>query len=151
MSQVTVTAKDGQVVVPSTNNPDYGYIRVEQTKNIFTNSSGRTWLRQIKLSALILGEVEQLRLMGYRAGQTLPGQIVIRESLDATNPENPMQDIKINPDTKEVLMLDGQKIYRTSIYTENPNEQYDILVQHNEIGAPLVQTVSSAEAVKADN
>lgn len=128
MSKVRVTAdKTGNVIGVSQNNPEYGYIRVEQ-QAIQINDQG--WLRNSKRSALIKGKMVDLLETGYREGTELPGRIVIMESLTPFNTENPDRDLKVAGDTGIVCRVDDQPIYRQSFYTTNPNA-YDEFITHN--------------------
>ena len=123
---VKVTAKDGAVVVPSAN-PEFGYIRVA-SNSIGVDANG--WARKTSKSALIKGAVEDLKSIGLTEGQSLPGQIVIVESHEPTNPNNLEQDMKRAGETNIPCTADGQPIYRTSLYTTNM-EATDSLIAHD--------------------
>ena len=128
MSKVTVVAdKNGNVIGVSKNNPDYGYIRVEQ-QVIHINNEG--WLKNIKRSALIKGKTEDLLNTGYVEGTVLPGKIIVVESLVPFNPENPNRDLKIAGDTGVICSIEDQPIYRQSFYTTNVNA-HDELITHD--------------------
>ena len=121
-NQVKVTAKEGAVVIASTNNAEYGYIRVESEQTNFVDG----WVRTEKRSALIKGKTADLNALGFTEGKVLPGKIVIKESTLA--PYAGAQP-KINPSTGEICKsVDGLAIYRDSIYTTNMSAE-DILVQ----------------------
>lgn len=121
MSTVKVTANDkGQVVIPSVNNPEFGYIRVEQT----SSSMEGGWLRKSTKSALIRGKVADLNDLGYTAGKSIAGKIIIKESHVAAFEG---QDCKINPTTKAPVLSGGQKVYRDAFYTSDLNAQ-DVLL-----------------------
>lgn len=138
MSKVTVVAdKNGNVIGVSQNNPDYGYIRVEQTA-IQINNEG--WLRNVKRSALIKGKTEDLLSTGYAEGTTLPGKIVVVESLVPFNTENPDRDLKIAGDTGIVCRIDDQPIYRQSFYTSNPSACDELITHDNSDEIRDVQT-----------
>jgi hypothetical protein len=125
---VTVSAnKAGQVVVMSTDNPKFGYIRVEQTRSLIDN---RGWLRKKDVSALIQGETEDLIDMHLTAGDQLSGNIVIRESLEPFSTRNPEKDYKYAGDTGVVCCLDGQPIYRRAFYDPS-GKLTDELIAHN--------------------
>jgi hypothetical protein len=127
MGKVVVSAdKNGNIVGVSENNPEYGYVRVEQTGS-FINDQG--WLRISRRSALIKGLVKDLIETNFTEGQELPGRIVVIESLEAFNTENPDRDLKIAGDTGVVCRIDDQPIYRQSFYTTNGSMQ-DILITH---------------------
>ena len=129
MSKVTIVAdKNGNVIGISQNNPDYGYMRVEQ-QAVQINNEG--WLRNVKRSALIKGRTEDLLSTGYVEGTTLPGKIVVVESLIPFNMENPDRDLKIAGDSGIICRVDDQPIYRQSFYTSNPNAVDELLTHSN--------------------
>lgn len=126
--KVRVTAdKNGNVIGVSTNNPEYGFIRVEQTA---TQINDQGWLRNVKRSALIKGKVEDLVACNYKDGTEIPGKIVVVESLSPFNPVNPDRDLKIAGDTGVICRIDDQPIYRQTFYTSNLNA-FDELITHN--------------------
>ena len=129
MGKVVVTAdKNGNVINVSENSPEYGYVRVEQN---VTSVNDQGWLRLTKRTALIKGLMKDLLEVGFRAGQEMPGRIVIQETLTAFNPENPDRDLKIAGDTGVICRIEDQPIYRQSYYTANPNAEDQILMHTN--------------------
>ena len=129
MSKVTVTAdRNGNIVNISDNNPEFGYIRVEQVSTQITNG----WLRNVKRSTLIKGKVADLLEAKFSNGQELPGKIIVVESFNPFNPENPDRDLKIAGDTGVICRVDDQPIYRQSVYTVNDQAQ-DEFITHNNI------------------
>jgi hypothetical protein len=127
MSKVVVTADgNGNVIGVSQNNPEYGYIRVEQNA-IQINDEG--WLRRSKRSALIKGKVEDLKYCDYKPGQELSGKIIVVESLIPFNPNNPDKDLKLAGETGIVCRLEDEPIYRQTFYTTNENA-YDEFIMH---------------------
>ena len=128
MTKVTVTAdKNGNVIGVSENNPEYGYIRVEQ---VATQIDDRGWLRNVKRSSLIKGLVQDLAETGYREGTELPGRIVVKESTVPFNQNNPDRDLKIAGETGVICRIDDEPIYRQTFYTTNPSA-VDELIMHN--------------------
>jgi hypothetical protein len=129
MSKVVVTAdQNGNVIGVSENNPEYGYVRVEQTGS-FINDQG--WLRISRRSALIKGLVKDLVETNFSAGQEIAGKIVVIESLTPFNSENPERDLKIAGDTGVICRYDDQPIYRQSFYTSNMNANDQFIVHTN--------------------
>ena len=127
-TKVIVTAdENGNVIGVSKNNPEFGYIRVEQTAPMVTDKG---WLKISKRSSLIKGRVEDLQSLTYNAGQQLPGTIVVKESLTPFNTENPDRDLKVAGETGVVCRIDDQPIYRQTFYTSN-QEAYDELITHD--------------------
>lgn len=125
--KVRVTAdKHGNVISVSPNNPEYGWIRVEQTA---TQINDRGWLRNAKRSAFIKGKVEDLKASSYKEGTEINGKIVVIESLIPFDSNNPERDLKIAGDTGVICRIDDQPIYRQSFFTTNLNA-YDELITH---------------------
>jgi hypothetical protein len=128
MSKVTVTAdKNGNIVKISENNPEFGFIRVEQIATQIANG----WLRKVKRSAIINGNVNDLLDASFKDGQELAGKIVIVESFNPFNPENPDRDLKIAGDTGIICRVDDQPIYRQSVYTVNDQAQDEFIMHDN--------------------
>ena len=110
-SRVKVTANDkGQVVVPSENNSEYGHIRV--TQDVVSIDERTGFVRRKNISALIPGLVEDLKSFGWVNGQTVDGKIVVRESLEAFNPNDPERDLKYAGETGVICTLGGQPIFQ---------------------------------------
>lgn len=128
MSKVTVTAdKNGNIVKISENNPEFGFIRVEQIATQIANG----WLRKVKRSAIINGNVNDLLDASFKDGQELAGKIVIVESFNPFNPVNPDRDLKIAGDTGIICRVDDQPIYRQSVYTVNDQAQDEFIMHDN--------------------
>lgn len=132
MSQVKVTANEqGQILVPNTNNPEYGYIRVESKTTQMVNGWANTQTR----SALIKGKIEALEAFIEErqlvVGSVLEGKIVVKESLVQPYPT---AEPKRAGAEGEVLKKDGQPIYRTQEYTTDMNE-VDVTVKHDVVQA----------------
>jgi hypothetical protein len=128
MSTVTVAAdKNGNLIGVSQNNPEYGYIRVEQ---VATQINDQGWLRNVKRSALIKGKMEDLLACNYKEGSQIQGRIVVVESFQPFNPINPDRDLKIAGETGIVCRVNDQPIYRQTFFTQNLNAT-DELITHN--------------------
>ena len=134
MSKVKVVADEfGSVVSISPNNPDYGYIRVEQDCPVF-NSKG--WFDFKKRCAIIPGKTEELKRAVhagfFKAGNELPGKIVVKEQLEPLMESNHDFGLKRAGNNGVVLLFEDQMIYRRAFYTENLTET-DVLIQHTNI------------------
>ena len=141
-SKVVVTADtNGNVIGVSENNPEYGYVRVEQA-GAFINDQG--WLRISKRSALIKGLVKDLVEAGFTAGQELPGKIVVVESLTPFNTQNPDRDLKIAGDTGVVCRIEDEPIYRQTFYTTNDTLNDQLIMHTNSEEIREVQAAQKA-------
>jgi hypothetical protein len=128
-SKVKVTANEaGEVIIMSKDNGKYGHIRVEQKRTMI---SDKGWVKVKGVSALLHGTVEELESLGYEDGQTLPGKIVIKESLVPFNVKAPEVDYKMAGNTGIVCCVDGQPIYRKAFYNPSGNDQDDTIAHDN--------------------
>jgi hypothetical protein len=121
------------------NNPEYGYIRVEQIAPVISDTG---WLRTAKRSSFIKGKIQDLQALNYKANQEIPGKIVIIESLTPFNLENPDRDLKIAGDTGVICRLDDQPIYRRSFYTTNVKISDEVIHHTN---AEEIREVQAAQ------
>ena len=126
MSKVKITAdKNGNIVTISENNPEYGWIFVEQIASQFENG----WMKNVVRKARINGKTNELVEAKFTTGQELPGRIVVLESLSPFDTENPDRDLKVAGKTGVICRYDDQPIYRQSVYTSNLNA-FDELITH---------------------
>lgn len=149
-SKVKVVANEAGAVINLSKNPEFGFICVNQVKNVFDDNG---FMKRATLSALIHGTVVDLKAADYFGGQELDGKIVIIESLDPFNEKQPLKGIKKAGSTEVVCTYGGLSIYRKTIYTENAAMQ-DSYVKHDNIEeikrayAKLNAAEQSNEAVK---
>lgn len=127
--KVVANATTGAVVNVSESNPDYGYIRLEQTKAIVDDNG---FFKPRTISTLLQGNFNELTGMGFFNGQELPGKIQIKESLEAFNSKNPERDVKKAGDTGIVCTQGGAPIYRKTVY-DMTGSKADTFVQHDNI------------------
>lgn len=148
-TKVTVIGNEqGSVITLSNNNPEFGYIRVGQTRTMIDDNG---FLRARKVYALIPGRVEELKLANFFAGQELTGNIIIKESITPFNESNPERDLKIAGNTGIVCSYEGRAIYRKTLYTAMSNAE-DVLVQHDNVEElrEAYAVANSTKAVKAN-
>lgn len=117
----------GNVIRVSQNNADYGHLRLQQERVIFGNTG---WVNKKTVKTLLHGKVEDLRDMGLQNMTELPGKIIINESLEPFNANDPDRDLKIAGKTGIICCQDGQPIYRKTMYVSDVNAE-DTLVAHN--------------------
>lgn len=143
-AKVVVTAdKAGNVITRSQNNPDFGHIRVEQSRMLIDDNG---FARMKKLSALIPGGVQELQGFGWTAGQEVEGKIVVKERLTPFNAKDPERDYKIAGASGIVCTKGGAPIYRKHIFTFDLNAE-DVTVEHDnqeEIKAAYAEEKESA-------
>jgi hypothetical protein len=129
-SKVLVVADaTGAVINVSENNPEYGYVKLQQAKTVVDDNG---FLRRTVLTSLILAPLDILKEMNYYGGQILPGTLVIEESLAPFNKKTPERDLKIAGKTGIVCRLDDQPIYRRVRYSESP-DAVNKTIQHTNV------------------
>jgi hypothetical protein len=72
--------------------------------------------------------------MGFFDNQELQGKIVVKESLEPFNLQNPDKDYKFAGTTNVVCCQDGQPIYRRAFYNMDGSDT-DEFVTHNNFEA----------------
>ena len=146
-SKITVLADEatGTVVNVSQNNPDYGYIRVQQIRTMIDDNG---FLRRKPVSALIPGTVDELKATGFFANQQLDGKIVVEESLEPFNDKEPTRDLKVAGETGIVCTLGGLPIYRRTKMRFDGTSA-DTLVKHDNI-EELRQAYQNASKANSD-
>ena len=126
MTKVKVSAdKNGNVITVSPKNPEYGWFTVEQLVPEFNNG----WFKHVKRTAIINGKLDDLKALGLKGSEEMPGKIVVLESLLPFDESNPDRDLKIAGKSGIVCRYFDQPIYRQCFYTTNLNCQ-DELVSH---------------------
>ena len=127
--KVVADATTNSVITVSQNNPEYGFVRLEQTRTMFDDNNV---LKLKVVSTLIHGTVAELQAAGFYAGQELPGKIVVTESMEAFNAKNPERDYKVAGNTGIICTLGGSPIYRKTTYSTASNVE-DTLVRHDNV------------------
>jgi hypothetical protein len=148
-SKVTVVADDNGNVIRQSKNPEIGYVRVTQDA---VSYSANGWVQRKTRSALILGNIDDLKELKFKKGQTLDGKIVVKESTEPFNSEDPDRDLKIAGSTGIICCTaDGEPIYRTTFY-DATGLQVDIMIPH--ANGDAIRTANSegagAEAIAED-
>jgi hypothetical protein len=141
-SKVFVVADETGAVINVSDNSDYGYVRVQQTRTMIDDNG---FVRRKSISALMPGLVEDLKAMNLYGGQALDGKIVIEEALSPFNKKNPERDLKIAGETGIVCTLGGLPIYRRTKFTFNESTP-DSTVDHDNI-----DELRAAYAAQASN
>ena len=109
---IVVAHPETKELVTLRNNPEFGVVRVDQE----VTQMEKGFLQTQKRSAFIGGKASDLKAFFTKEGQTLPGNIVVRESFE---PFYEGQEPKINPRTAEVFLKDGKPVFRESVYTDD--------------------------------
>lgn len=122
------------VITPSTNNPEWGTVRLESEQTTFANNV----MNKSKRVAFIRGEIKNLEQVFKNAGQLFQGKIIYRNSF---TPLYEGHKPKINPRTQEPVLTDGKLSYMESIYTEDTSA-VDFWVKELVVEqAPVDQTI----------
>lgn len=123
---MVVADENGNTINVSVNNPEYGYIRIEQTSPSI-NQEG--WIKIQKKSCLLKGKIVDLQLLSLKEGDSIPGKLIVKESFIPFSTVNAERNLKYAGNTGVICRVDDQPIYREVFYTTDVNEQ-DIYIQH---------------------
>jgi hypothetical protein len=137
----------GAVINQSPNNPDWGYIKVEQSTNVYDDNG---FLNRKKVTAIISAPIAILQEADYFAGQLLDGNIIVQESITPWNEKNPDRDLKVAGATGIICRIDGQPIYRKTFYSEKENAK-DIYLAHDNVDElKRAYNAEKSNAIQAD-
>jgi hypothetical protein len=126
-SKVNIIADDmGNVIRQSSTNSEFGHVRLQQERVTFGNTG---WVKKSSLSTLLHGRLEDLQSLGLESIKSLPGKIIIKESLEPFTASDPERDYKYAGTTGIVCCQDGQPIYRKTFYVSDTTAE-DVLVAH---------------------
>jgi hypothetical protein len=127
ISKVKVRTDDLGNVIQQGNNPEYGYITLEQDRVTVGNNG---WVKRSELSTILQGTMDDLQSLDYNAESALPGKIVVREQLEPFNLNDPDRNIKRAGKDGIICCVDGQPIYRKTFYVLDSSAE-DVLIAHD--------------------
>lgn len=102
----------------SSNGKIYGQFRVDQEVEILDNFGYRLQKRSA------FKWVESSSADAIYEGKTFEGKIIRRET---RTPQYPGHKAKINPSTKETVLVDGAPVYMQDIFTNDLNAQDELI------------------------
>ena len=145
---VSIIADDmGNVIRQSNNNAEYGYVRLTQQRVTFGNNG---WEKNSNLSTLLLGKLEDLQTLNLTTDTKLPGKIVIKESLSPFSSTEPDRDLKYAGDTGIVCCVDGQPIYRKTVFTADAYSEDELIAHTNGQDIREANGITSQVKMKED-
>lgn len=146
MSKVQIVPDElGNVVRQSTNNPEFGYVRLEQERVSF-GSNG--WVKRSNLSTLLHGKMEDLNAMDLLSQTELKGKIIVREQTEPFSANDPDRDLKYAGNTGIVCCSFGEPIYRKTFFVTDVNAE-DVLIAHTNGDAIREANASDSPSLKA--
>lgn len=146
MNKVKIVADEfGNVIRVSQNNPDYGFVRVEQDAIEVSNG----WVRRKVRSSIVPGLVADLKMIGWKANQELEGKITVKESLDPIMESNLDFGVKRAGENGPVCLFEDQAIYRRTYYTLDLTDA-DNFIQHTNV-AQIKEANAERNSNNADN
>jgi hypothetical protein len=146
-SKVNILADDmGNVIRQSSSNPEFGHVRLQQTRVTFGNGG---WVKKSNISTLLHGKLEDLNDLGLEDMDSIPGKIVVKESLEPFSKNDPDRDYKKAGETGIICCVDGQPIYRKTFFVVDTTAE-DVLIAHNN-GQDIKDANSSDTKVSESN
>lgn len=147
MSKITIqTGRGGQIIFA--NEKGNTSIRLNQSRAEVTQQGF------VKLSNRVFyvkGSKEELQALGWNKDTQLTGNLVVQESLEPFNKSNPDYDFKVVPGTGVICTVDGEPIYRRTIWDPTGNVTDTFIAHDNkeEIMAALAQRDSNTAIIPA--
>jgi hypothetical protein len=151
--RIVANAKSNNLVTGYKNNPEYGYIQLEQTAMSIASNG---WIREQKRVCILRAKVDLLKsYVNANKSLQLPGKIVIKEYLESQVPDAILDTLNQNVSYEEriasfvkragvdgdELTLGGERILRFSNY-DNSGLDQDVLIQHDNVVTKTTATTA---------
>ena len=145
MNKVKVTADEfGNVIRLSQNNPDYGFVRLEQSVVEIYNG----WVRRKSKTAILPGLVSDLKYLAWAEGEELEGKIVVKETLEPIIKDNLDYGVKRAGQDGPICVFEDQPIYRRTYFTMDMEDE-DVYIQHTNVDEIKENNAKSSTSVKS--
>jgi hypothetical protein len=144
-NKVNIVADDmGNIIRQSSNNAEFGHIRLEQQRVVFGNSG---WVKSTNRSTLLHGKMDDLQNLQLSVNTPLTGKIIVKESLTPFSNNDPDRDLKIAGETGIICAIDGEPIYRKTFFVADATAE-DVLLAHTNGEAIREANGTNSNAVK---
>lgn len=144
-NKVNIVADDmGNIIRQSSNNAEFGHIRLEQQRVTFGNGG---WVKNSNRSTLLHGKMDDLQQLGLTANTPLTGKIVVKESLTPFSNNDPDRDLKMAGDTGIFCAVGSEPIYRKTFFVVDTTTE-DVLIAHTNGDAIREANGTNTNAVK---
>jgi len=126
-NKVNIVADDmGNIIRQSSNNAEFGHIRLEQKRVVYGNTG---WVKSSNRSTLLHGKMDDLQNLELNVNTPLTGKIIVKESLIPFSNNDPDRDLKMAGDTGIICAVDGEPIYRKTFFVADATAE-DVLISH---------------------
>jgi hypothetical protein len=107
------------------------------------------FIKENRVTALLTTEVALASKLAWKEGHELEGKIITVESFE---PFYEGQPCKINPTSKDAILVDGKKVYRDNKFTADLKAVNSYIVASKAVQAPVTNetqplTISSGTAL----
>tara|TARA_R110000803_G_scaffold121628_1_gene189731 strand:- start:3502 stop:4083 length:582 start_codon:yes stop_codon:yes gene_type:complete len=144
-NKVNIVADDmGNIIRQSSNNAEFGHIRLEQQTVSFGNTG---WVKSSNRTTLLHGKMDDLQSLNLNESTPLNGKIIVKESVTPFSNNDPDRDLKIAGETGIVCSVDDQPIYRKTFFVADITAQ-DVLIAHTNGDAIREANGLTSNAVK---
>jgi|TARA_R110001592_G_scaffold41442_2_gene135145 hypothetical protein len=144
-NKVNIVADDmGNIIRQSSNNAEFGHIRLEQQTVTFGNTG---WVKSSNRTTLLHGKMDDLQSLNLNESTPLNGKIIVKESVTPFSNNDPDRDLKIAGETGIICSVDDQPIYRKTFFVADITAQ-DVLIAHTNGDAIREANGLTSNAVK---
>lgn len=143
MSQIQIqTGRGGQIIFAN----EKGNTSIRLNQSVATVDE-RGFVKASNRVFYVKGSKEDLQALGWNKDTKLKGNLVIQESLEPFNKSNPDYDFKVVPGTGVICTLDGEPIYRRTIWDPTGNLE-DTFIQHDN-KAEILEALAMRDSAQA--
>ncbi len=127
-NQVLVHGNEkGEVIIHAKSGNGYAHIKVSMERMVVDEVG---YARKKQIFAQIAGLAKDLEGFGWRSGQMVRGNIVIKERLEPFNSNDPNRDAKRVGKTNTLFKFEGKTIYKKNVYTSD-EDAHDLFRDHD--------------------
>jgi hypothetical protein len=135
---VTITPDSNGNIIRQSRNPEIGYIVLKQE----SSEVKRGWLNNKTRTALLRGNIDDLKAQKYKKNSKLPGRIVVFETTEPLSAIDPERGLKRAGDGGIICCTaDGEPIYRET-YWDPSGQDEDSFIPH--ANGDLIRAAKSA-------
>jgi hypothetical protein len=145
---VTITPDSNGNIIRQSKNPEIGYIVLKQE----SSEVKRGWLNNKTRTALLRGNIDDLKAQKYKKNSKLPGRIVVFETVTPLSSLDPERGLKRAGDGGIICCTaDGEPIYRETYWDPSGQDEDNFVPHANGDAIRTAKSTTPEELANSDS
>jgi len=145
---VTITPDSNGNIIRQSRNPEIGYIVLKQE----SSEVKRGWLNNKTRTALLRGNIDDLKAQKYKKNSKLPGRIVVFETTEPLSAIDPERGLKRAGDGGIICCTaDGEPIYRETYWDPSGQDEDNFIPHANGDAIRTAKSTTPEELANSDS